>query len=258
MKTSCTKLGICLLLLGAIAGCASGQSSRWDPVRRMAPPRTFACPRATGPIKIDGKLDETAWKKAGVIKNFWLTDRGPLASSQTTVYVLWDRDNLYLAAVAEDQDVWCTLTERDAMLWQEDVLEFFFKPREDSRHYYEFQFSPTGVILDAFWPSRSRVNLTLFAKPYNPDLEIKTQVDGTLGNWEDQDRSWTLELRIPFSAFAKTCPPPQAGEKWLFAACRYDFSAYLEKTEISSSARLATGSFHTYQCYDYLEFVKEK
>ena len=48
---------------------------------------------------------------------------------------------------------------------------------------------------------------------------------------------------------------PRAGDKWKFALCRCDYSAYLERPELSSTAALAEPDFHRYEDYGELTFV---
>lgn len=80
---------------------------------RAAPLVDYDCRRASCTIKIDGKIDEAAWRKASVI-TFVLpvTSADPL--SKTEAMVLWDDDYLYVAYRAYDKDVWSIRTERDS------------------------------------------------------------------------------------------------------------------------------------------------
>ena len=60
------------------------------------------------------------------------------------------------------------------------------------------------------------------------------------------------------SALRTTGGPPDAGEKWKFALCRYDYSVAHETPELSSSAPLTRPDFHRYEDYGELEFVGAK
>src|SRR5262249_45427389 len=115
------------------------------------PPVEFECRWAEGPITLDGKADEAAWKSAQVIDNFglpWLGDQARPARTKTTAKLLWDREYLWFFAEMEDSDLYATIKEHDGQLWENDVFELFFKPAVDKPGYYEFQVNAAGAILD--------------------------------------------------------------------------------------------------------------
>jgi len=76
-----------------------------------------------------------------------------------------------------------------------------------------------------------------------------------LNNWQDKDTGWTVEGRIPLTAFEVSGATPQPGAKWRFALCRYDYSAAFERPETSSTAPLTQSDFHRYEDYSELVFV---
>src|SRR5438128_9683162 len=57
--------------------------------------RSAECRWATGPIKIDGKLDEAAWEKADVLGNFVVYWQQRPAKTPTKARLLWDDNYLY-------------------------------------------------------------------------------------------------------------------------------------------------------------------
>ena len=90
-----------------------------------------------------------------------------------------------------------TLTGRDARLWEEDVLELFIKPLESSLLYYEFEFSASNQIFDAYFVKRGAPLDE--ATAWNSGLRVAVAVDGTLNNPKDDDRGWSLELAVPLA-----------------------------------------------------------
>lgn len=76
-----------------------------------------------------------------------------------------------------------------------------------------------------------------------------------MNNWQDKDTGWTVEGRIPLTAFEVSGATPQPGAKWRFALCRYDYSAAFERPETSSTAPLTQSDFHRYEDYSELVFV---
>jgi hypothetical protein len=212
--------------------------------------RAAECRRATGLIKLDGLLDESAWKNAHVINMF--TSRGRAPKTKTSIRLMWDDDYLYFAAQMEDHDLYADIKQRNGMIWNNDVIELFIKPSEQNLRYYEFQSSPLNTPLELYFPSRGAGGYQRAAPITRLGLETATKLDGTLNNWEDDDRSWTAEWRIPWSAFKAAGGRPKPGDVWRFAACRYDYSKDFEQAELSSTS---DPGFHTYESYAELRFV---
>ena len=225
--------------------------------------REYRCQYTDIPPTIDGIINEPCWQRAEKIQ-FYHIERGskgrqthPPAFSSTTARLCWDKDYLYIVMEATDKDLWATLTEHDAVLCREDCLEIFIKPKKDVKSYYEFEFSPKNVTWDLFYPSRGVAAWDRFWSSYESGLKSAAKVEGILNEWHDQDKGWTLEVGIPFSAFFEVVKPsPGDGDRWYFALCRYDYSVYLEDYELSSSARLKEANFHRYEDYDILIFQK--
>ena len=74
--------------------------------------------RATSPIKVDGVLDEEAWKTAAVVpvNNEWLPGDNIPAPVETQCLVTYDARNLYVAFRALDPkpgDIRAHLMDRD-------------------------------------------------------------------------------------------------------------------------------------------------
>lgn len=62
----------------------------------------------------------------------------------------FDEEHLAVRFDCADRDAWGTQTERDAPLWQEEVVELFLAPgAEVPRRYFEFELSPRGALFDA-------------------------------------------------------------------------------------------------------------
>jgi hypothetical protein len=80
-------------------------------------------------------------------------------------------------------------------------------------------------------------------------------LDGTLDQPGDIDKSWTVEARIPWSAFAMTGGKPRPGDEWSFALCRYDYGRAGTAPILMSSAPLTKRSFHRHEDYGTLRFA---
>ncbi len=225
---------------------------------RLTIPDYYECPRAAGPIKIDGKADEPAWAKAVVIESFvtfWANRPG---KTRTKARLLWDDEYLYFHAEMEDADLYADVRETNGNIWENDVFELFFKPREDALGYYEFQVNALNAQFHVFMPSRGAGGARR-GRGGSADgkFAMKTAVvlQGTLNNWRDTDTGWSVEGRIPWQDFNRTGGRPKAGDTWRFALCRYDYSKNFESPNLTSCAPLKAGSFHQYEDYCRLKFV---
>jgi hypothetical protein len=259
------------LLPLVVAGCLeeAPREARKDEARKdkdagRAAPRAMGaieCRWAPRGIRIDGRLNEKAWDTAVPIDNFVVGWEKRKAKSKTTARVLWDDRYFYFAAEMEDSDLYATVKERNGMTWYDDVFELFFKPAVDADNalplqYYEFQVNALNTHLELFLPSRGSGGYGRFAALTKPmGMESAVKLRGTLNDYRDKDEGWTVEGRIPWSAFKAAGGKPSPGAKWRFALCRYDYSVAFERPELSSTAPLTVPDFHRYEDYNELVFV---
>jgi glucose/arabinose dehydrogenase/mono/diheme cytochrome c family protein len=221
----------------------------------------FECRWAASPPVIDGKLDDPAWKNAQVIEEFtaaWLPEGQRKPPTATKARLLWDREYLYFSAEMEDWDVFANVTEQDAAIWTCDVFELFFKPAKDKPGYYEFEVNAANGKLDMFLPSRGAGGYLRHARERDFHMESAVQVHGTLNNWSDMDKGWTVEGRIPWRDFLPTGGRPAPDEVWMHSLCRYDYSAGLENHALSTNTPVASATnadFHRYEDYVPLKFI---
>ena len=189
-------------LLVILLGVSCSPAPEVDPAPEAgAPPQAEAdpipCYLTSNPIEIDGRPDEAAWEQAPEIPLRFDGVGNPVSPTRASARFLWDGKELFVAMTAQDRDVGSTLTGRDARLWEEDVLELFIKPLESSPLYYEFEFSPSNQIFDAYFVKRG--SPLDEATAWNSGLRVAVAVDGTLNNPEDDDRGWSLELALPLA-----------------------------------------------------------
>ncbi len=224
-------------------------------LREPAATGQAVCRRASRPPTLDGKLDEPAWAASTVIDRFPAFWSGTASGAGTRARLLWDDDFLYFAAALDDAELRSAGVRRNDRLWLGDVFELFFKPDEARPAYYEFQVNPRSVILELPFPGRGADFATLAAGP-PMGMEAVAVVDGTLDRPGDRDRGWTVEGRIPWSAFAPTGGRPAAGSAWRFALCRYDYGPDGSPPVTTSSAPLRRPSFHRFEDYGRLVFER--
>lgn len=184
-------------------------------------PQHYLCYKTNEPLEIDGKLEETAWKKAKPTADFVDIegDLKPKPPLRTNVKVLWDETYFYFGAYLEEPHIWAKLTERDAVIFYDNDFEIFIDPDGDTHNYYEFEMNALNTVWDL-----------LLLRPYREDgqpkvldswdiqgLKTAVYVNGTLNNAADIDSFWTVEVAIPWAVLEEMTPRelmPKEGVQW--------------------------------------------
>jgi hypothetical protein len=195
------------------------------PTESVAPPqpkRIVATKVKEGTIKLDGKLDEAAWKTAASTGLFVNSVDGGKAAQTTEAKVLWDDKYLWVAFQMQDSDVWSTLDKRDDKLWTQEAVELFIDADGDGKTYVELQANPKGAIFDSYLP-RYREN----QNDFDSGMKVAVNVDGTVDNRNDADKGWTVEMQIPLAAAkgkeaSMKNVPPAPGASWRVNFFRMD------------------------------------
>jgi len=154
-------------------------------------------------IQPDGRMSEAAWEHTPVITPF-SGSAGKM--DQTSVRVLYDRENIYLFWNVEQPDgLTSRMTEPDEVITGDDYIQVDLKPwLPDSiihgrDYYYSIAVNPDGVVWDAY------------LDPY---------LDGFyFGSWDSQARvettretnRWQAEMVIPYAGLDVYSNP---GWKW--------------------------------------------
>src|SRR5262249_39248438 len=188
----------------------------------------------------------------------WLRDNKRPPHTATKARLLWDRENLYFFAEMEDTDLYADVKEHDGMTWDNDVFELFFKPADDKPGYYEFPVNAAGTLMDLCIQRRGSGGYRRYIADGEFHIEAKVHLDGTLNNWADKDKGWSVEGKIPWRDFLRTGGRPAVDEKWKFALCRYDYSVDFEGPDLSTCAPLSSlgyPDFHHYEDYAVLKFL---
>ena len=215
--------------------------------------REAVCRWAAKPPVLDGKLDDRCWQDAVAITQFASYWDKKTPRPGTRAYLVWDDDALYYAATMTDAELRSYGKHRNDTLWDGDVFEMFFKPSGSGPEYYEFQANPRELIFECYFPRRGDYPKDLSQAPILGNKAV-VRLDGTLDHPGDRDTSWTVEGRIPWSAFQPTGGKPKPGDEWRFALCRYDYGPEGTKPVLMSSAPLTKGSFHQHEDYGKLRF----
>ncbi len=112
----------------------------------------YILPQAITGIKVDGKLDDVAWKNALLLElpfETWPGENTP-APVRTECYLTYDRSNLYIAFRAFDPEpakIRAFYFERDKYLF-DDFVAVFLDTFNDERRAYGFRCNPLGLQWD--------------------------------------------------------------------------------------------------------------
>lgn len=154
----------------------------------MTPPRIGVVHRVTGRTSLSP---------------FVLADGRAPARWQTRVELSWDEERLSVEFHCSDDDAWGTHTERDAPLWQQEVVELFLAAGDAvPSQYFEFEVSPAGVLFDALVsnPHGDRIGMAVNAGWNCPGIE-----------WEAgptrEGADWRAYLAIPWRGLDLAAPP---------------------------------------------------
>lgn len=148
--------------------------------------------RLTSSIKIDGNLDEDAWKQATPATNFveWRPNYGAIETheTRTEVYLLYDNTSIYIGGYCHElskDSISTELVGRDA-IGVNDYVGVIFDTYYDKINGFGFYITPLGEQFDAKYSNTAGEDGSWSAVW---DSEAKIVADG-----------WTFEMRIPYSA----------------------------------------------------------
>jgi hypothetical protein len=230
MKSAFNLRCAALLLLAAAFSTPPLAAAYLDDWSRMKPihPREYICHHAAGPIQIDGKLDDDAWAAVPWTEYFVDIegDAKPAPRFRTRAKMMWDDTYFYVAADLEEPHVWGTITNHDAVIFQDPDFEVFIDPDGDSHDYYEFELNALNTGWDLRLPKPYKDGGPALNEWEIPGLKTAVHIDGTLNDASDRDRGWTLEIAFPWKAlgeFTRASAPPKEGDQWRVGFSRVEW-----------------------------------
>jgi Carbohydrate-binding family 9 len=199
----------------------------WSCARNPSVP-VYQVFRTTIPIQVDGRLDESAWTKAPLVADLVTNLEAKPGTPKTQIKILYDDTFLYFAFRCEDENIWATLKQRDAHLWEEEAVEVFLQADPRQPDYIELEVNPLGTILDIYL--RGARKPLHFESWNSEELRWAVQVNGTVDG-KGGDKEWTCEIALPMEDIV-TAPnlPPRAGDRWrlnLYRIEKMPHAAYL-------------------------------
>jgi hypothetical protein len=197
------------ITIAIFAGMFCGAIDAAAPNTEEAPPaqKELHIVRASAPPIIDGKLDEAVWNTAATIEDLRQIRPGDGApiSDRTIVYVLYDKDALYVAARMWDRDgpqaISRNIMKQGAGLAEDDRLAIIVDPFNTGRQGYRFEVNVNGVRHESLYQ--------------NNQMQIEWTVIWEAAGALTED-GWTAEMAIPF----KTLPFDPTIDAWGFNVSR--------------------------------------
>lgn len=167
---------------------------------------------------------------------------GTAPKQLTWFKVAWDDMRLHVLFHAEDPDAWATLTEHDAPLYTEEVVEVFLDPLGDLECYFEIEVNPLNATLDVVL----RRNLSGYRKDFRWHCDgLQTAVTKNAGSWD-------AEISIPFESLEPGCGG--AGKIWRANFYRIDRPKD-SSAELSAWSPTRCRTFHFPRRFGFLEFA---
>jgi hypothetical protein len=215
-------------------------------------------------IKIDGKLDEEAWRTAPTAGPFLDVRTGRPNSAfpvNGSVKVLWNSDALYLGFDVKDPDVvgGFDAKQKDPHLWTKDTVEVMVDPDGDgdNKDYYEIQVNPQNLVFDSRFEDynlpKKEPDGPFGHQEWSSQLKSAVTVNGTLDNSADKDQGYVAEVMIPWKAFDKAKKaPPEIGDTW-----RINFYAMEANSGVAWSPILGQGNFHKASRFGRIQFAEK-
>ncbi len=199
---------------------------------RTITPEGYVCHRASGPVTIDGRPIETAWKTAPWTN--WFVDiegsKRPNPRFKTRAKMLWDDTYFYFAVEMEEPlsgEPFSSTTRSSAARTTSKSSSIPI---------------PTATSITR-WSSSHECRLDLFLRwPYKDGgggmasadhtwnvngIRNAVWVNGTLNDPRDIDTSWSMEIAVPWAElapFAHKPSPPKHGDVWRVNFSRVEWS----------------------------------
>jgi len=248
---------VCLVLpvILLVGGCRGGCGKRFAGVDRGDGkiPAIRAPKVRAGAIRVDGRLDEAAWKRAGRTGPFVHPGNGqePRRSPvKAKARIAWDDRALYVGCTVHDADPTSPFARDapDPHIWaRSSGVELMIQPGDpgSNRHYYEVQVDVKGAVWDTRFDdynlprSRSRGGTRFGHQSWSSGMERAIVVERARGRY-------TVELALPWRSLRpgpgqRTAIPPRPGDTWRINL--YSFRDG-QRAALAWSPILGLGNFH--------------
>ncbi len=189
-----------LFLLVSTAAVVSPLRARPQDLDLLSLERTekIAIQRLAGPVILDGRPDEEAWRGVRRLTMIMMTPRfGDPPSERTDVLVGFDDDNLYVGAVLFDREpdrIQATTKKRDAMTASTDWFGILLDTFCDKENVLAFFTNPSGLRFDTHVFNDARTQT-----PTDMPMNMSWNTFWDVAAARDET-GWSVEMRIPLSS----------------------------------------------------------
>ena len=216
MKKIITSLFVWFFVAGSCF--VSAQPAFTGLERLLAVPESYVAGFVSESPVIDGDIGDTVWEQAawsGYFRDIE-GDRKPQPRYQTRIKMLWSEDALFVAAELSEPHIWANLKKHDAIVFHDNDFEVFIDPYNTAHTYFEIEVNAYNTIFDLFMSKPYRSGSDALVSWDTPGLKTAVKINGTLNDASDEDQSWTVEMKIPFSAIriGYGVHAPQNGTLW--------------------------------------------
>lgn len=238
-----------LVFLIACLGCLHFSACRRQPQAPDQVPIVQLPSVSHAGLRLDGRLDESAWQQAARSSAFVDPGDGRVATAsrvQAQARLFWDLRYLWVAFEVKDPRPSSPFAADavDPHLWEKSsAVELMIQPGNPSngRHYYEIQVDVHGAVWDTRFDD------------YNQPIVRDAAGSQRFGHqeWASGIRigksvrpgGYTLELAIPWTSLSspQAVVPPRPGDTW-----RMNFYAFRDgqAASVAWSPLLGQGNFH--------------
>jgi hypothetical protein len=201
-----TTLLLAALLLAAapLSYAGAGSDDSPDPADYFVVPAEASMP----PPRIDGRLDDEFWTGAVVLDSFTQYEprEGAAPSEQTTAYIGYDRQNLYIGIRCFDSNpkaVRACLTRRDKVMGDDEVT-VYLDTFNDKKQAFAFLVNPCGVQSDGIYNETQRRHRGGGFSRIDKNWDTFFHSDAVI-----DDLGYSVELSIPFKSIRFPDSPTQ-------------------------------------------------
>ncbi|KAK9768924.1 hypothetical protein K7432_000051 [Basidiobolus ranarum] len=185
-----------LVILGLAA------SSLGNNTCKVPSPKTHVSYRASGPIVLDGKLDDEAWKKVPWTENFGnilgAAGTPPPSMMNTRVKIMFDEEYIYVGAQI-DEEIIRAKPECGDKAWDDNDFQFYLDADRSNRNLKVIKMNALGVYDSVIYdkpPSNNGV-----AKPWDikSKFEFKVYTNGQVNDprWRRvKGGFWSVEWKL--------------------------------------------------------------
>lgn len=226
--------GMALAVLALLAPLHSIAQSPFDSMPNLFTiPRSYTVSYTGTPPVIDGDINDAVWQKAAWTDDFVDIEGSlkPLPPLRTRARMLWDDSCLYIAAELIEPDVWARLKQHDTIVYHDNDFEIFIDPKNTTHRYFELEFNAFNTVFDLFLDKPYRDGGSPLITWDAKGLRSAVQVQGTLNHPGDTDKSWTVEIAIPFKALnpGHGSIVPHDGSFWRINFSRVEWGTHVVK-----------------------------